>query len=86
MSVLEAILAGVREDLAGREAAIPLVEVKAAAATAPAPLPVLSILREPGVGVVFPGDACRDSARREQDREAGKHNDDRDPAVWREHA
>ena len=52
VSVLEAILAGVREDLAGREAEVPLAQVKAAAATAPAPLDVLSILREPGVGVI----------------------------------
>ena len=52
MSVLDAILAGVREDLATRETAVPLAEVKAAAAAARPALPVLSILREPGVGVI----------------------------------
>ena len=52
VSVLEAILAGVREDLAVREAAVPLAQVKLAAAGAPAPMPVLSILREPGVAVI----------------------------------
>ncbi len=52
MNVLEAILAGVREDLAARESRIPLSEVKARAATMPAPLDVLPVLLEPGVGVI----------------------------------
>ena len=52
MSVLDAILEGVREDLAARESVVPLSVVKAAAAKAPAALPVLSILRGPGVGVI----------------------------------
>ncbi len=52
MSVLEAILEGVREDLAAREVAVPLAEMKAAAAKAPPPLPVLPVLRQPGVGVI----------------------------------
>lgn len=52
MNVLESILDGVRADLAEREAAIGLDEIKRAAAKASAPRPVLSILREPGVGVI----------------------------------
>ena len=52
MSVLEAILEGVREDLAVREAALPLADIKAAAADAPRPRQVLPVLREPGVGVI----------------------------------
>jgi indole-3-glycerol phosphate synthase len=52
VNVLEALIEGVREDLAAREAAVPLAEVKAMAqATQPA-RPVLSILRAPGVGVI----------------------------------
>jgi indole-3-glycerol phosphate synthase len=50
--VLEGILGGVREDLAAREAARPLAEVKAAARAAPAPRAVLPVLREAGVGVI----------------------------------
>lgn len=52
MNVLESILVGVREDLAAREAVTPLSEIKARAADAPKALPVLQILREPGVGVI----------------------------------
>ncbi len=52
MNVLEAILAGVREDLAARESRVPLSEVKARAARMPAPLDVLPVLLEPGVGVI----------------------------------
>ncbi len=52
MSVLEAILDGVRADLAVRESARPLAVVKAAAQAAPTPHPVLPVLREPGVGVI----------------------------------
>jgi len=52
VNVLEAILEGVREDLAAREAVVPLAQVKVSAAAARPPLPVLSILREPGVGVI----------------------------------
>ena len=37
MNVLDGILIGVREDLAAREAQVPLAEVKARAAKAPAP-------------------------------------------------
>ena len=52
MNVLDAILSGVREDLAAREAQVPLPEIKARASTAPPPLDVLSVLLEPGVGVI----------------------------------
>src|SRR5918994_79580 len=52
MSVLDDIVAGVREDLAAREAATPLAEVKAAAADARPALDALAALRAPGVGVI----------------------------------
>ncbi len=52
MSVLEAILDGVREDLAARQAAFPFATVKAMAAAAPPPLPAMAVLRAPGVGVI----------------------------------
>ena len=52
MNVLDAILTGVREDLAAREALVPLTQIKARAARAPAPRDVLQVLREPGVGVI----------------------------------
>ena len=51
-SVLDDIVAGVREDVAARQAQLPLEAVKErAAATAPA-LDALAKLREPGVGVI----------------------------------
>src|SRR3954462_13432803 len=52
MNVLDEIVAGVREDLAAREARLPLDEVKAAAADARPPLDALAALRAPGVGVI----------------------------------
>ena len=52
MNVLNAILTGVREDLAAREALVPLAQIKARAAQAPAPRDALHVLREPGVGVI----------------------------------
>lgn len=52
MSVLEQILAGVRQDLAAREAALPLTDLRRLALARPAPGDVLSTLREPGVGVI----------------------------------
>ena len=52
MNVLDAILTGVREDLAAREAQVPLAQIKARAAQVPAPRDVLHVLREPGVGVI----------------------------------
>lgn len=52
MSVLESILDGVRADLAVRESAVPLSEVKSRCARVAAPLDVLSSLKSPGVGVI----------------------------------
>jgi indole-3-glycerol phosphate synthase len=51
-SVLDDIVAGVRVDVAARMAERPLDEVKAAAATAPAPRDALAALLAPGVGVI----------------------------------
>ncbi|MFF5227273.1 indole-3-glycerol phosphate synthase TrpC [Dactylosporangium sp. NPDC000521] len=50
--MLDEILAGVREDLAIREAQKPLDEIKAAAAQAAPPLDAYAKLRAPGVGVI----------------------------------
>jgi len=52
VNVLEALIDGVRADLAAREAAVPLADVKAMARAAAPARPVLPILREPGVGVI----------------------------------
>jgi indole-3-glycerol phosphate synthase len=53
MSVLAEIVAGARDDLAAREAARPLAEIKASAATLPEPLDAYRALREhPGVAVI----------------------------------
>ncbi|MGY1803958.1 indole-3-glycerol phosphate synthase TrpC [Blastococcus sp. SYSU D00922] len=52
MNVLDEIVAGVREDLAQREAVTPLEEVKAAARDARPALDALAALRAPGVGVI----------------------------------
>ncbi|WP_199580411.1 indole-3-glycerol phosphate synthase TrpC [Blastococcus sp. TBT05-19] len=52
MNVLDEIVAGVREDLAVREAARPLDQVKAAAQAARPALDALAALRAPGVGVI----------------------------------
>ena len=52
MSVLDDIVAGVREDVATRQAARPLPEVKAAADAARPALDALAVLRAPGVGVI----------------------------------
>jgi indole-3-glycerol phosphate synthase len=52
VTVLDEIVAGVREDLAVREAATPLAEVKAAARDARPALDALAALRAPGVGVI----------------------------------
>lgn len=51
-NVLDEIVAGVREDVAAREGALPLAEIKAAALDAPAAKDALAILRAPGVGVI----------------------------------
>jgi indole-3-glycerol phosphate synthase len=52
MSVLDDIVAGVREDVAAREEQLPLAEMKAAARDAPPALDALAALRAPGVGVI----------------------------------
>ena len=52
MTVLEDILAGVRQDLAAREAALPLDQVKERAATRTAARGGIAALRQPGVAVV----------------------------------
>ena len=52
VNVLDEIVAGVREDLAVRSAAVPLSEVRAAAAAAPPALDAIAALCEPGVAVI----------------------------------
>src|SRR3954451_20234611 len=52
MSVLDEIVAGVREDVAVRQAATPLADVQAAARDARPALDALAALRAPGVGVI----------------------------------
>jgi indole-3-glycerol phosphate synthase len=50
--VLGDIVAGVREDVAAREALIPLADIRARAAAAPPAKDALAALRAPGVGVI----------------------------------
>jgi indole-3-glycerol phosphate synthase len=52
VTVLDEILAGVREDLAAREKLVPLSALRDAAAAAPAPKDAYAALRAPGVGVI----------------------------------
>ena len=52
MSVLDEILDGVRADLAGRQEALPLEELKKRAASAPTPKDAEAALRRPGVHVI----------------------------------
>jgi indole-3-glycerol phosphate synthase len=52
LSVLDDIVAGVREDVAARQAATPLAEVQAAARAARPARDALAALRAPGVGVI----------------------------------
>ena len=52
MSVLDEILAGVREDLAARQAQTSLDDLKERASRTPPPRDVLTLLRRPGVHVV----------------------------------
>ena len=52
MSVLDEILDGVRADLAERQAALPLDDLKARAETTPTPVDVEAALRRPGVHVI----------------------------------
>lgn len=51
-SVLDEILVGVREDVAARQAAISLDEIKSRAADAPPAKDALAVLLAPGVGVI----------------------------------
>lgn len=51
-TVLDSIIAGVRVDVAAREAQVSLSEIKARAAAAPPPINVLAALRAPGIGVI----------------------------------
>ena len=52
MSVLDEILAGVREDVAARQEQVPLELVKERAAAARPALDAYAVLRAPGVGVI----------------------------------
>jgi len=52
VSVLDEIIAGVRQDVAARMARIPLEQLKQAALLAPRALDGYAALREPGVGVI----------------------------------
>jgi indole-3-glycerol phosphate synthase len=52
MSVLDDIVAGVREDLAGREAVVPEAELRDLAAAAPAALDPMPAFRTPGLSVI----------------------------------
>ena len=71
MSVLDDIVAGVREDLAERESALPLDAVKALAAKAPPPRDAIAALSADGVAVIAEvkrsspsaGDLAMNSAR-----------------------
>ena len=51
-TALDSIIEGVRADVAAREAVVSLAEIKEAAKTAPPPLDVMAVLREPGIGVI----------------------------------
>jgi len=51
-SVLDEIIAGVREDVAERQAAVSLDQIKQLAAQAPPALDAMAALRAPGVGVI----------------------------------
>src|SRR6476619_3012935 len=51
-SVLDEILAGVREDVERRRQQVPLERVRELAATAPPPLDAYAALRRPGVAVI----------------------------------
>jgi indole-3-glycerol phosphate synthase len=51
-SVLDEILAGVREDVAARQEQVPLEKIRDLAAAAPPPRDAYTLLRKPGVGVI----------------------------------
>ena len=50
--MLDSIIAGVRVDVAAREARVSLSDIKARAAAAPPPINVLAAMRAPGIGVI----------------------------------
>lgn len=52
VSVLDEILAGVREDVARRQERVPLERIRESAAAAPPPLDAYAALRRPGVAVI----------------------------------
>jgi indole-3-glycerol phosphate synthase len=52
VTVLDSIIDGVRQDLAQRQAAVPIDEIKARSARTDPALDVLAALRQPGVGVI----------------------------------
>jgi indole-3-glycerol phosphate synthase len=52
VTVLDEIIAGVREDLATREARVPLEDIKSAAQSVPAPRDAFGALCAPGVAVI----------------------------------
>ncbi len=52
MGVLDEILAGVRDEIAARQQQVPLERIRELAAAAPPALDALTVLREPGVGVI----------------------------------
>ena len=52
MSVLDEILAGVRDDVAARQQRVPIEQIKELAAAAPVALDALAALRVAGVGVI----------------------------------
>jgi indole-3-glycerol phosphate synthase len=51
-SVLDEIIAGVREDVDARQRSVPLEVIRRRAEAAPAPLDAYAVLRGPGVGVI----------------------------------
>jgi indole-3-glycerol phosphate synthase len=51
-NVLDEILAGVREDVAARQAVVSMDQIRELAAAAPAAADALAVLRAPGVGVI----------------------------------
>jgi len=60
-SVLDSIVAGVRNDLAAREAQVGLHEIKRRSAAAASPRDVLATLRHPGIGVIAEVKRCSPS-------------------------
>jgi indole-3-glycerol phosphate synthase len=52
VSVLDSIIAGVREDLAQRESSVSFDEVKRASLAARPPKDAMAVLRQPGIGVI----------------------------------